>query len=270
MISQIRDTIMVVGPSACGKTAGMNILRHVIGTEYGLPQQFSPLSDSHTILARVREDDESGGHNHYHPWMTKEARLSGVHTHADHPELTPFTLAGREIGFAFMKDFFEDLINLEHDGVFKYAEWSGGINVNSPDDPASRTDISFATIAKLLFDGTIPSGGLDRVRGIIHVTTKDSVRNVLNDTRGVPTAQQIRDGSASWRLDDTAMKIFGVDDFQNVYTRELFQNHKIPFVTTVFNDGKHSLENGLRKILIEEHIVPWRGGETGLLRGKEL
>ena len=271
MISQIRDTIIVAGPSACGKTEALNNLRKIIGIEYKLPQEFTPLSDSHTILACVREDDASGGKHHYHPWMTQEERLVGGHNHANHPELTPFTLAGREIGFAFMGDFFKELMNLPHDdGLIKYAEWSGGINVNKPEDPASRTDVSFTTIARLLLDGTFPAAGLERVKGIIHVATTRDDRNQLNDQRGVPTEDDIRFGLASWQLDRTAMNIFGKDDFRNMNTMALFQRYHIPFVTTIYNDRKQSLENGLRRMLIEEHIVPWRGGETGLSRGKEL
>ncbi len=63
-----RDVILVIGPSASGKTHVLNLLRGEITGTFGLQHELIPLSDSHTILDRIREDDTRGGRHHYHPW----------------------------------------------------------------------------------------------------------------------------------------------------------------------------------------------------------
>ncbi|MFZ2024828.1 MAG: hypothetical protein WAV51_00915 [Microgenomates group bacterium] len=260
---QTRDMIIVTGPSASGKTKALSILRAIIPNEYEFPYEPVPLSDSHTILKQVREDDRSGGHNHYHPW---EGGGLG-HTHEQHDGITPFTLAGKSIGFNFMRDFFVALKELPHDGKIKCAEWSGGRNGNEPEDPASRTDIAFSTIVEQL--KTWPSEGLDRVMGILHISTDRDIRFSQNKRRSTPTDEQIRLGLASWELSPTAMLIFDKDDFPSpLVWQYLGCEHHIPFMRTIFNDGKDSLETGIRAALPRMFEIGM-GKEMGKSYGKE-
>ena len=189
-----RDTILVIGPSACGKTHLLILLRREIADTHRLPHEFIPLSDSHTILDRVREDDRLGGRHHYHPWT----RGMDTHDHLNNPEIIPFTLAGNRIGHAFIRDFFQGLVQLPCTGVIRYAEWSGGKNTNVREDPASRTDLSFETITRLMRKGNIPAEGLNRVLVAIHIETPREYRLRLNESRSIPTADEIKFGLASW------------------------------------------------------------------------
>ena len=256
-IGQQRDVILVIGPSASGKTHLLNLLRQEIAGVHRLPHELIPLSDSHTILERVREDDLSGGHHHYHPW----SRGKDTHDHTRHPEIIPFTLAGNRIGHAFIRDFFRELARVPHTCVIRYAEWSGGKNTNPLEDSASRTDLSFETIARLIRSGNIPAEGLNRVLAAIHVETPREYRMQLNDSRSVPTGDEIKFGFASWPLDQAAMNIFGEDDFGED-TQSLLQEHHIPFIRTVHNNLGDSLERELR-VILPDIIALWGGGENG-------
>lgn len=254
---QNRDVILVIGPSASGKTHVLNLLRQEIAETYRLPHELIPLSDSHTILARVAQDDLSGGHHHYHPW----SRGKDTHDHTQHPEIIPFTLAGNRIGHAFIRDFFRELTRLPYTGVIRYAEWSGGKNTNPLDDPASRTNLSFETITRLMRTGNIPGEGLDRVLAAIHVETPRKYRTQLNDSRSVPSADEIKFGFASWPLDQAAMNIFGEDDFGED-TQSLLQEYHIPFIRTIHNNNDDSLGRELR-VILPDIVALWAGGETG-------
>lgn len=263
MTHPTRNIILVAGPSASGKTHALNTIRHEI-REFRLAHEFIPISDSHTILDRVREDDARGSQNHYHPWEG-----GGIgHNHDSHPEITPLTLAGYEIGVAFMQDFFDALSYVPDDGVIHYAEWSGGKNINPPDDPASRADISFTTISRLLREGTITSTGLDRVLAVLHMEATREHRILLNESRGNPSDNMIRQGRASWKLDATAMRIFGEDDF--LAAIPVLQGHGIPLIRTIHNKGRDEVQQELHAVL-PEILSLWQGGETGLggLRKKE-
>lgn len=251
-----RDVILVIGPSASGKTHALNLLRNEVAVTYGLQHELIPLSDSHTILERVREDDLSGGRHHYHPWT----RGMKTHHHRDNPDIIPFTLAGNKIGHAFVRDFFQNLARLPYTGAIRYAEWSGGRNINTKDDPASQTDLSFTTITRLIRENNIPSEGLDRIIAAIHVATPHEYRMRLNENRSIPTDNDIKFGLASWPLGQTAMNIFGEDDFGNE-TKELLEEHHVPFIRTLHNDGQGSLSRELRNSL-PEIISLWQGVET--------
>lgn len=253
-----RDAILVVGPSASGKTFLLNHLRKVITDVYGLPHELKSLSDSHTILARVREDDMTGGFHHYHPWDS-EKKLG--HTHEIHPEIVPFTLAGNLIAHAFMRDFFIELTGLPRTGVLRFAEWSAGTNMNDRSDPAYLTDLSFATIGRLLMNGSIPSEGLQRILAVLHVSTNSEYRWQLNKNRTIPSEHEIAMGTASWPLDESAMRIFGGDDF-NVGARSILQAHNIPVIKTLHNTGEQHMEYELERIL-PKIVGLWHGGETG-------
>ena len=51
-MSDERDVVLVVGPSACGKTEALNILRR-FADESEIPHVQKPLSDSHTIFEHI-------------------------------------------------------------------------------------------------------------------------------------------------------------------------------------------------------------------------
>jgi hypothetical protein len=234
------------------------MLRAYIADQHGLPHNFFILSDSHTILERVKEDDEKGGFHHYHSW-DPEKKLG--HTHEDHPDIIPFTLAGNGIAHDFIADFFREFADAPFNGMIRYAEWSGGINTNDRSDPASRTDLSFARIGSMLKDGSISPEGLDRVLAVLHVSTPTKYRIMLNDGRSIPSEDEIRCGTASWPLDEPAMRIFGEDDFMEGAV-DVLREHDIPLIETLHNNLQGSLGRELR-VVLPDIIALWGGGENG-------
>lgn len=258
----IRDTILVVGPSAGGKTEALNIIRELV--EYlGLPQVYKPLSDSHTILKRVEEDDrENYGRGHYHDWTTD--KWNG-HEHRDYisQPMIPFTLSGNIVAHNFIRDFFLNLKDLPQTKQLRYAELSGGANINDFSDPASQTDLSFATMDMLLRRGMFPQEGLQRVLAVIHPQTDDDVRFMRNRSRTTPTQAEIDLGTASWQLSKEGMNIFGKDDF--FYLEPLLSESRIPHVYTVVNDDGPILraEIEYRLPAIVGGWEGWHGGERG-------
>ncbi len=270
LVLRQRDTILVVGPSAGGKTESLNILRELV-EERGIPHVFKPLSDSHTIIERMMEDDQKNyGRGHYHPTNTMEERRSG-HTHEDYAVVPPipFTLSGNEVGHAFIADFFHALANLPYTRELRFAELSGGRNTNDRYEPASRTDLSFTTYARFLREGKFNAHGLSRVLAVIHPETDESIRQKLNSARIVPSEVQIDRGTASWPLGVEAMRIFGEDDY---YALEpLVHEKKIPFVFTIPNDGGRLLREGI-EFRLPEILQSWEGsirGENRKGKGKE-
>lgn len=261
----MRDTILVIAPSAGGKTEVLNILRaHPWLTH--IPHVFKPLSDSHTIVTRMYEDDlQNHGRGHYHAWSTKEERWNG-HTHRNYtvdPD-KPFTLTGNDVAHNFVLDFFEGLRQLPKTGELRFAELSGGVNTNDFSEPASKTDLSFGTYARMLRRGQFPKEGLSRVIAVIHTETDNDVRERLNKGRMIPSPEEIENGTGSWPLGPEAMKIFGEDDFYEL--EPLLQEMEIPHIYTIPNDGGILLREG-----VEYHIPKiqqsWEGA-TG--RRKEI
>lgn len=253
----MRDTILVVSPSAGGKTEALNVLRQE-ALARGISLEFKPLTDAHTILDRMYEDDEQGGRNHYHPWCPGE--INGHSHDVEHPTI-PFTYTGNEPAHAMLGDFFNGLAQLPYTGSLRFAEWSGGININEWSEPASRVDISFATCAEFLRKGTFNRTGLSRILAVIHPETDEEVRFALNNNRHLPTPEEIEYGTASWPLSDTAMRIFGRDDFAAVVPVLLEAGVSRNRIYTIYNDGDGKFSEQL-KVVSTEILSTWRGGEN--------
>lgn len=241
------DIILVVGPSAAGKTDVLNDLRESCRI-HGIPYMAKAVSDAHTILDRMREDDREGGHHHTHDWC---ARAIQGHTHLRREPTLPFTVTSNIIPDRMYSDFFARLATLPQTAETWFAEWSGGINTNPPEEAASRADFSYGRIGKKLFWEEYDDSWIPRVRAIIHPVTERSVRFALNAKRGIPSEWQIEYGTASWPLTDTGMNIFGEDDFETI--RHQFFRVGIP-VYEIRNDG----DNGFRRELhaIKRDLFP--------------
>lgn len=237
-----RDTILVAGAFASGKTYILNYLRGE-ARKRGIPFEQIPLSDSHTILERMLEDDQfTQGRNHYHVWCPGE-----IHGHShdrEHPTI-PFTLAGNVVAHAMIHDYFEELRDLPYDGQLRFAEWGGGVNTNDCSDPAQKTDLSFQTVGRMLRDGKLPNEGLRRVIAVIHPKTSDLLRMELNSGRHLPSQEEIRLGTASWPINATGMKITGDDDFDLI--EGLFVHFGCPIYTAI-NDGSDRFREQLQDL----------------------
>lgn len=236
-----QDIFLVVGPSAAGKTEILNDLRNTCWL-HQIPHVATAVSDSHTILDRMREDDREGGSNHTHNWCEKDSQ---GHGHFSGKSILPFTVTSNHIPNLMYADFFALLANLPQTDQLRFAEWSGGVNTNLPEEPASWVDLSFGRIARKLFGGGYEDSWIPRVRAIIHPITNRETRFALNAGRGMPSPLQIAEGTASWPLSDTAMNIFGEDDFAAI--RHEFLSREVP-VYEIPNDGNQSLRQELHAI----------------------
>lgn len=236
-----QDIFLVVGPSAAGKTEILNDLRSTCWV-YEIPHIATAASDSHTILDRMREDDREGGSNHTHNWCERDSQ---GHGHFNGEAILPFTVTSNHIPDLMYDDFFALLANLPQTDQLRFAEWSGGVNTNLPEEPASLADLSFGRIVGKLFHGEYTNSWIPRVRAIIHPIADRETRFALNAGRGTPSPWQITQGTASWRLSDAAMNIFGEDDFASI--QHEFLNRGVP-VFEILNDGDQSLRQELHAI----------------------
>lgn len=244
----VQDIIVVVGPSAAGKTEILNDFRGSCRI-HGIPYVAKAVSDSHTILDRMRDDDRDGGRHHTHDWCKDKA---DGHSHLRGEPTLPFTVTSNRIPDLMYGDFFTQLATLPQTREIWFAEWSGAKNTNPPEEPASRADLSFNRIGRKLFWEEYDDSWLPRVRGIIHPITDPALRLSLNATRGIPSSCQIEYGTASWPLTEIGMKIFGEDDFDSIAAT--FALRGIP-VFSFTNDGDgQTMQREL--LLIKRELFP--------------
>lgn len=255
-----QDIFLVVGPSAAGKTEILNALRNICSL-HRIPYVATAASDSHTILDRMREDDRDGGSNHTHGWCET---YSQGHEHFNSESTIPFTVTSNIIPNLMYGDFFRLLGRLPHTNQLRFAEWSGGVNTNPREEPASFADLSFGRIARKLFDGEYDSSWISRIRAIIHPITDWETRYALNASRGMPSPWQIQEGTASWKLSDAAMNIFGEDDFEAI--QHEFLSREVP-VYEIHNDGDEGLREALH-VLKSELFPNYYGSIEGQKGGR--
>lgn len=239
-----QDIFLVVGPSAAGKTEILNDLRKACWIQQ-IPYVATAVSDAHTILDRMTEDDREGGTNHTHNWCEQ---YSQDHGHFNSEPTLPFTVTSNVIPDRMYHDFFRLLARLPQTDQLRFAEWSGGVNTNERREPASFADLSFGRIAGKLFRGEYDTSWIPRIRAIIHPITDRETRFALNAGRGIPSPWQIGEGTASWPLSDTAMNIFGEDDFASIQHEFLSRGvsiHEVP------NGGDQGLRDGLLALKAE-------------------
>lgn len=242
-----KDIFLVVGPSAAGKTEVLNDLRNACWL-HQIPHVATAASDSHTILDRMREDDRDGGSNHTHNWCES---YSQGHGHFSGESTIPFTVTSNVIPDRMYADFFALLARLPLTNQLRFAEWSGGVNTNPREEPASFADLSFGRIGGKLFSGVYTNSWIPRVRAIIHPVSDWETRFALNAGRGMPSPWQIAQGTASWSLSDAAMNIFGDDDFATI--QHEFINRGVP-VYEIPNDGDQGLKRELH--VIKHELFP--------------
>lgn len=256
-----RDTILVIGSSGTGKTFVLNQLRETAKTG-NIPFVQQLITDARTIVDHMLQDDETGGRNHYHDWCSDRQ----YHDHKKNQDKFPFTIVGNRIVDAFMYDFFMNLQDAPHDGRLKFAEWSGGKNVNPDTERASQTNISYERIGTMLKHGMFPAEGLLRIARVVHISSPLELRMKLNEQRGVPTEEQLRNDTASWQLSPIAMQIFGHDDAHTVY--KLFDSLNIK-VDTFHNDGTIKFRTELEGYA-QNLLEPLRTFQEGMIyRRKE-
>src|SRR6266566_4233190 len=227
------DIIIVTGCNAVGKTTASNYLRK-LATSHKIPHENSIIADSQCLFEAMQLDDNTGGYHHTHDWCAND---SGRHNH---------NLGQSE---------------LPRTEKLWFVEWAGGVNINPRNDPSANIDYSYAAVKRMIQKGEIPTDWLYRIKAVIHLKAKRSVRFSLNRIRSVPTSAEpaaIEAGTAFWQKDERVLKFYGRDDFSKI--KRFFKKTGIP-VYNVKNDGERyffeSLEKEVEVIFsTETNIIP--------------
>jgi len=246
-----RDVVLVIAPSAGGKTEAIKFLRDY-STCQGIDYRKIPVTDAHTIIYRMREDDKTGGVNHFHPWCLEQR--GHIHGEQDTP-IFPFTVISNVIPDKMRLDFFNNLASLQCESQLVLAELSGAVNLNPPESLVSGADLSFERVAYLFRNGTFPTAGLKRVIAVIHPVTTRELRLALNEKRAIPTDEEVANGIASWPLDKTGMDLFGEDDAADAFY-PLLEKLRIP-IFPIVNDGTPETFETELKVVADEIFRPW-------------
>ncbi len=253
LMDTYRNIIIIAGQNAVGKTTTFNVLTQE-AKQTKIPYEPRPFSDLFFMLNTLKEDDRQGGFNHYHECC---AQKEGGHNHSNGEAELPFTINNNKLIDAMFFDFFTAL-TISRTDRFLFIEWTGGRNINLPNEPASRADFSFERIGRMLQEGSLPSAWLERVYAVIHPTADNSTRHALNERKHTASLEEIATGTVSPIKSSVVLDIFGEDDFFHV--ESLLQNRGIP-IYPIKNDATPRFYERLREAS-REFFSPGRGIET--------
>jgi hypothetical protein len=239
-MNNCRNIVIIAGQNSVGKTTTFNVLTKE-AKQIGIPYYHQPFSDLFFMLNTLKADDKQGGLNHYHEWC---AHKMGIHTHDEGQAELPFIITDNKIIDEMFSDFFSDLAVSSSEKLL-FAEWTGGRNINPAGEPASGADFSFERIGRMLQEGRLPTDWLDRVRAVIHVTAKKSIRYALNEGKHTDSIEEIITGTISPKKGAIVLDIFGEDDFLQV---EGFLQNRDIHIYPIENDGTCRFYEQLREV----------------------
>jgi hypothetical protein len=242
------NIIIITGQNSVGKTTAFNILSQE-ANGYGISYETQPVSDFLHLLNNVRKDDEAGGFHHYHEWT---AEKKGGHSHRNKEPEVPFIVIGNKVIDGMFSDFFAFLSELPQSKNIYFAEWTSGININPPYEPASQVDCSFKKIAQSLQSGFLQRAWLNRVKAVIHPIADKDTRYDLNERKHSFLLQDLEEGNISPKKPRQVLDIFGKDDFSEI--EGLFHSKNIP-TYTIQNDANTLFIENLQEIS-KELFVP--------------
>ena len=248
-----QNLIVVAGPFSSGKTHTIGQI-HKFFWDYNLFYD-KPITDAVYIGEALDADHRyNNGMNHMHD----NQRRPREHEHYPGEPNLQFSVTGDYIPHYMHTRFFHDLSRKWWDNHLWIVEWSGGANTNSPDNPASYADYSFATQVEGLRSGLYDNTWMSRVLMVIHPLVSDNgLRDELNNRRKGkrdPTQAEIESGMRSWWIPKSGMRITGHNDFLDaISTLERMglsgKIHVIP------NDGDEKYDRELHATL-EKTVVP--------------
>ena len=242
------NIIIITGQNSVGKTTAFNVLSQE-AKRYEISYKTRPVSDFLHLLNNVRKDDETGGFHHYHEWT---AEKKGGHSHRNKEAEVPFIVIGNKIVDGMFYDFFAFLSNLPQSKSIYFAEWTGGMNINSQYEPASQVDFSFKRIAQLLMSGFLPGSWINRVKAVIHPVADMETRYKLNEKKHGFLLQELEEGNVSPKKPRQVLDIFGKDDFYEI--EELFNSKNIP--TYIIQNNADTLFMEQLREVSKELFVP--------------
>jgi hypothetical protein len=241
------DIILVVGQNCVGKTLATSLLYN-FAIAKGIPIEKRVVSDSSYLFEQIEKDDSTGGLHHYHTWSKSK---EGRHSHKSNEEKIPFILNDNTLIDRMFLHFFAALSTLPDNGCFWLAEWAGGKNINSSSEPASKLDVSFERIERLLKTTTFPVDWLLRIKVVIHIAAINDIRYRLfiNQSTFI-SIDNIKSGRQSPVSTEAVLNMYGIDDLDKV---SLFKDHNIPVYRLENNNDSNffiKMEEIAKKIFI--------------------
>ncbi|MCR4311502.1 MAG: ATP-binding protein [Candidatus Taylorbacteria bacterium] len=215
-----KNILVFAGPAGSGKTTAIRIAQEYL-REKGVVFQNEIINGFPLLIEKVREDDFTGGLNHYHLWCKK----GGGHTHTNGTQTPhfPFVITGNYLWESMLAEITESLLELPKDVVY-FFELAGGKNTNPSDEPAFAVDHSFAKIRDCMSTKVFSDGWVNRCIAVFHPKTDLPLRKQLNEKKSRFSSSTIEEetGTAfAYKLPEL-MNIFGQDDFVEIdpYFRE--------------------------------------------------
>lgn len=237
-----KDIILIMGQNAVGKTTALRYLTG-IAEQRGIVYEPQPISDFLFILKQTLIDDARGGFHHYHNWSQVK---NGGHSHTNGEATIPFAITHNDLVDGMQEELLTTISLLPKSEKLCFVEWTGGINTNSPEEPASQVDFSFGRVSRKIREDLLPLQWLNRVHAVIHITAGTNTRFFFNTKDSDCPSSQILSGQASsWRI-STVLKLFGQDDFSKI--KPFFKRAGVPFICNVYNKGDEGFYKDLRQI----------------------
>ncbi len=214
----MKDIILIVGQTSVGKTTASSYLRQ-IAKRRRIPYEPRLVSDFCFLLDQTLIDDKLGGFRHYHNWS--KGRSNG-HQHGNEEAILPFVVTHSDLADGMHNEFFKAITQLPSSGKFWFVEWTGGINTNSSEEPASHADFSFNRTKKRIKENSLSAQWFERIYAVIHISADLPTRFHLNTKDSAHQSLEILSGQVSAKRIMTVLKIFGQDDFLSI--KPLFED----------------------------------------------
>jgi hypothetical protein len=237
-----KDIVLIIGQNAVGKTTAFRYLIW-LAKQRGIVYEPEPISDFFFLLKQTLMDDEQGGFRHYHSWSPEK---SCGHSHKNGGATIPFAVTHNEIVDGMQEEFLQAITLLPRLEKLRFVEWTGGININPPEELVSRVDFSFKRVSKKIKEGLLAIQWLERVYAVVHISADTTTRFFFNTKDSEDQSAQILSGQASARRISTVLNLFGEDDFFSIET--CFRDAGVRFIFNVFNKGDREFYKDLRRI----------------------
>lgn len=237
-----KDIVLIIGQNAVGKTTAFRYLSW-LAEQRGIGYEPEPISDFFFLLKQTLLDDGRGGFYHYHSWS--KGKGCG-HSHENGEATIPFAVTHNDLVDGMQAEFLQTLTLLPQLEKLQFVEWTGGINTNPLEEPASQADFSFSRISKKVKKDLLAIQWIKRVRAVIHISAGTTTRFFFNTKDSDYQSVQILSGRASARRISTVLQLFGQDDFARL--EPIFKKAGVPFIFNVYNRGDDEFYKDLRLI----------------------
>jgi hypothetical protein len=148
------------------------------------------------------------------------------------------------------EEFLQTITLLPRLGKLRFVEWTGGINLNPLQEPASQVDFSFKRVSKRIKENLLAIQWLERVYAVIHVSADTAIRSFFNTKDSDDQSSEMLSGQVSAKRISTVLNLFGEDDFS--WIEPFFKEFGVRSIFHVVNKGDRGFYRDLRRI---SHII---------------